>query len=184
MSERRSPPRRHTARRSCAVSRGISLAAAVALAVACGSGGDTVGHAASPDHARLERNKQVVLRYVAAFNAGDVDTLRALFAPGATIQGVLKEGGMVEILPVWAMLHESLAIELTVEEMIAEGDRVAVRYRERGTFRAPFLGHEPTGRSFELVAMEWFVVRDGLIHARWGARDAASQARQIGIPPG
>jgi hypothetical protein len=29
--------------------------------------------------------------------------------------------------------------------------------------------------------MEWFVLRDGRIHRRWGARDAASQARQIGL---
>ena len=73
-------------------------------------------------------------------------------------------------------------MNLTIEEMIAEGDIVAVRYSERGVFRAPFFGHAPTGKSYELVAMEWFVVRNGRIQQRWGARDQASQARQIGMP--
>lgn len=59
----------------------------------------------------------------------------------------------------------------------------ARRYnQQRGTFRAPAFGKESTGKSYELVAMEWFVVRDGTIQRRWGARDAASQARQLGIP--
>jgi len=35
---------------------------------------------------------------------------------------------------------------------------------------------------YELVAMEWFVIHDGKIQRRWGARDSASQARQLGIP--
>jgi hypothetical protein len=30
--------------------------------------------------------------------------------------------------------------------------------------------------------MEWFVIRDGRIQRRWGARDAASQMRQLGVP--
>ena len=66
--------------------------------------------------------------------------------------------------------------------MIAEGDRVAVRYIERGTFAGPFRGNQPTGKSYELVALETFLLKDGKIQQRWGARDSASQARQIGLP--
>ena len=57
-----------------------------------------------------------------------------------------------------------------------------MRYTERGTFRAPFRGEPPTGKSFELVAMEWFLLVDGRITRRWGARDHASQMRQLGMP--
>ena len=35
-----------------------------------------------------------------------------------------------------------------------------------------------------VVAMEWFTIENGRIQRRWGARDAASQARQLGIPLG
>ena len=57
------------------------------------------------------------------------------------------------------------------------GDIVAVRYRERGRF----VGRAPTGKMFELIAMEWIVVNVGRIHRRRGVRDAA-QSRQIVLP--
>lgn len=128
-----------------------------------------------------EAAKDVVLKYVAAFNRYDVETLRGLFAPDALIYGVLGAGGLDDVLPIWGELHAAFGLTLLVEEVIAEGDRVAVRFTERGTFSGPFRGKEPTGKSYELVAMEWFVLRDGRIFRRWGARDAASHARQTGL---
>ena len=128
---------------------------------------------------QLEPNKATVARYVEAFNRGDLEKLKTLFAPDAIVHGVLGWGGMDKVLPIWCELHEAFGIALTIEAMIAEGDCVAVRYTERGTFRAAFRGHPPTGKSYELGAMEWFVLKDGLIQKRWGARDSASQARQL-----
>ena len=64
-----------------------------------------------------------------------------------------------------------------------EGDIVAVRYTERGTSVGPFRGQEPTGKSYEIVAMEWFEMKEGLIHRRWGARDSGAQQRQMGLAP-
>jgi len=70
---------------------------------------------------------------------------------------------------------------MNVEEMIAEGDTVTVRYTERGTFKSTFRGQEPTGKSYEMIAMEWFILTDGKIYRRWGARDSASLSRQVDI---
>jgi ketosteroid isomerase-like protein len=131
-----------------------------------------------------ESNKEVVGRYVEALNRGDMETLRQLFTPDALVYGVLGWGELDEVVPIWRQLHQGLAMELTVKQMVAEGDTVAVRYTERGTFWDEFLGNQPTGESYELVAMEWFILRDGKIHLRWGARNGASQARQIGLPLG
>ena len=130
-----------------------------------------------------EANKEVVRRYVEAFNRGNIDALQnEIFAPDAVVQGVLGWGGMDVVVPIWRELHAALRIVLTIDDLVAEGDTVAARYTERGTFVGPFRGHEPTGKSFELVAMEWFTIRDGRIVRRWGARDHASQMRQIGMP--
>jgi hypothetical protein len=40
---------------------------------------------------------------------------------------------------------------------------------------------KPTGTSWEMTAMEWFIVREGKVHQRWGVRDSASIARQVGM---
>ena len=131
---------------------------------------------------QLEANKKIVGHYVDAFNRGDFDALRQIFATDAVVQGVLGMGAMDKVISIWRELHSAFGIKLQVEEMIAEGDRVAVRYIERGTFAGPFRGNQPTGKSYELIALETFLVKDGKIQQRWGARDSASQARQIGLP--
>jgi steroid delta-isomerase-like uncharacterized protein len=128
-----------------------------------------------------DANREVVLRYVAAWNRRDVPTLRALFAPDAEIHGVLGTGTVDVAEPIWRELWAAFANELIVDDVVVDGDRVAVRYTERGRFVSAFRGHAPTGKAFELVAMEWFVVHDGRIRRRWAARDSAAQARQMGM---
>ncbi len=129
----------------------------------------------------LSPNKEIVQQYVAAFNRGDLQGLRGLFAEDAEIQGVLGRGVVDQVMPIWKQLVEGYRMQLAIEGMVEEGDTVAVRYTETGTFVAPAFGHEPTGKSYTLVAMEWFQLANGRITRRWGARDGASQARQLGI---
>ena len=134
------------------------------------------------DNMSLEQQcKEVVLNYVDAFNRGDLVALESLLADEAEIQGVFGKGLFERIRPVWKQLIEGFAMQLQVKGMIAEGNTVAVRYIETGTFRADAFGHKATGKSYELVAMEWFEIESGKIKRRWGARDSASQYRQLGI---
>ncbi len=128
-----------------------------------------------------EGNKAIVRAYAGAFNRGDLEALRELFTEDAEIQGVLGKGVIEKVMPIWRQLVEGYGMQLQIEDMVAEGNAVAVRYTETGTFKAPAFGHPPTGKSYSLVAMEWFVIEDGKIVRRWGARDGASQLRQLGI---
>ena len=126
--------------------------------------------------------KQVVRDYVAAFNAGDLNRLKELLAEDAEIQGVLGKGTFDKVEPIWRQLIEGYNMQLEIQELVAEGRTVAARYIERGTFTAPAFGKEPTGKSYTLVAMEFFEIdNEGKIQRRWGARDAASQAQQLGL---
>jgi steroid delta-isomerase-like uncharacterized protein len=127
-----------------------------------------------------EENKNVIRRYVEYFNAGDIDGLRSICTPDAVIQGLLGWGKIDMVLPIWKALADSLGMQLTIEDMVAERDVVAVRYTETGTARKPFFDKPATGKSYHLIAMEWFELRDGKIVRRWGARDAASQGQQLG----
>ncbi|QDV20983.1 SnoaL-like polyketide cyclase [Gimesia panareensis] len=127
-------------------------------------------------------SKQVVRQYVEAFNRGDLQALRELLADEAEIQGVFGRGLFEKIEPIWRQLIEGYGMQLQLQELIAEGNVVAARYIETGTFRAPAFGNQPTGKSYEMVAMEWFEIESGKIKRRWGARDSATQARQLGIP--
>ena len=137
---------------------------------------------ATPAKTQMDDPKQVVLSYVAAFNAGNLDGLRDLLADDAEIQGVLGKGTFERIGPVWKNLMEGYNMQLEVQELVAQGNTVAARYIERGTFTKPAFGVDPTFKSYELVAMEFFEIQNGKIYRRWGARDALYQAKQLGLP--
>jgi steroid delta-isomerase-like uncharacterized protein len=127
----------------------------------------------------VEHNKQVVKHYAEAFNRGDFEAIAKLCTQDVIIYGVLGKGGLDIAIPIWQELHTGLAMQLAIEELVAEGDTVAVLFNESGTFRGEFRGMSPTGRSYKIVAMEWFRFRDGKIAARWGARDSGTILRQI-----
>jgi steroid delta-isomerase-like uncharacterized protein len=126
-------------------------------------------------------NKKTVLEYVEAFNLGDMEALRRLFTPDALVYGVLGWGDLDKVIPIWREIHESFSVNLQVEALVEEGEAIAARYTERGRSVKPFRGQAATQQPYEIVAMEWFIIKDGLIHRRWGARDSASQFRQMGL---
>jgi len=76
--------------------------------------------------------------------------------------------------------------EATLEDIVAEGDRVAYRLTIRGTHRAPFLGIEPTGRHVAVSFMAIVRVEHGNLAEEWGGLDQADllqQLRSPGEPP-
>ncbi|MBK7141581.1 MAG: ester cyclase [bacterium] len=129
-----------------------------------------------------EQNKQVVRKYVEAFNRGDLDGVCATFAPDAIVYGVLGSGGLDIARSIWQELITANGMQLHIEAMSAEGDTVAVRYTERGKSIGSFRGLPVTGKTYEIVAMEWFEIRGGKTQKRWGARDAMTIAKQLGLP--
>ncbi|WP_404933199.1 ester cyclase [Nitratireductor sp. L15S-10] len=127
--------------------------------------------------------RDVIDAYVDAMNRGDIERLRQIFAPDCEIQGVTGTGAFEFAASIWRQLHGSLNMKLVIEDCVVEKDRAAVRFRETGRWTAPFLDFDaPTGNSYELVAMEWFEIGNNQVQKRWGARDAAAQARQLGFP--
>lgn len=129
-----------------------------------------------------EQNKRVVLSYVDAFNRGDIEGVCALFAADALIHGARGWGGLDLARPLWEQLMRCFQTSLEVDGVAAEGDTVAVRYTERGRSVQSFHGGPVTGKHYEVVAMEWFVVKEGHIERRWGVRDTTAMFEQMELP--
>lgn len=125
--------------------------------------------------------RQRVDAHVTAFNAGDREPPRALFTPDANIRGVPGWGPVSEAMPIWRELHESMCMRLEISDVVSEGATAAALLHETGRFVGPFrglAGHEPTGKHYELLAIEWFAFSGNLIARRWAARDSGALARQ------
>jgi predicted ester cyclase len=61
----------------------------------------------------------------------------------------------------------------TIDDLIAEGDKVVVRARDRMTHVNTFLGYPPTGRTFEMSWMQIVRVEDGKLVESWWEMDMA-----------
>jgi len=135
----------------------------------------------------MQENKNTILAYVDAFNRGDIDALCRLFSPDAMIYGVLGRGNLDKVKPIWKALFRSFDMSLTVDAIIAEGNMVAVRYTECGKPMQPcenLMHGDVPGGSYEMVAMEWFEIKNGVIHRRWCARDTPSVFKPLRRPAG
>jgi steroid delta-isomerase-like uncharacterized protein len=70
-------------------------------------------------------------------------------------------------------------LEVTIEDLVADGDRVAVRTRLRGTHVGPLYGSPGTGKTVSIEAMAFFRILGGLIVEEWLVADQPSLLRQI-----
>jgi steroid delta-isomerase-like uncharacterized protein len=68
----------------------------------------------------------------------------------------------------------------TINEIIAQGDKVMVRMIMRGTHLGEFRGTAPTGNRIEATIYREYVIRDGQIAEHWALFDTATLLRQIG----
>ncbi|HZH03922.1 MAG TPA: ester cyclase [Myxococcaceae bacterium] len=71
----------------------------------------------------------------------------------------------------------------SIEDLIASGDRVAVRIVLRGTHLGEFRNHPASGVAVEVKVTRWYRLADGKIAEHWALFDTASFLRQIGSHP-
>lgn len=79
-------------------------------------------------------------------------------------------------------LHAVLAgPSATVEDIVVEENRVALRWNSRGIHEGEFLGFEPTGRSYVIEVTMFARMKDGKIAERWVLGDTLGMLQQFGI---
>ena len=131
----------------------------------------------------LERNKLTARRTLErAFNERDFAALDDGFTPDALIHdpGVDFHGpaelrqGLERLLEAFSDFH------FTVEDQLAEGDRVMIRYRGQGTHRGEFLGIPATGQRIDYTGMLLLRLEGGRIAALWANPDQLGLLQQLG----
>ncbi|WP_170198359.1 ester cyclase [Streptomyces chryseus] len=81
------------------------------------------------------------------------------------------------------MLVEGLAPTFSIDDIIAEGDRVVVRWTISATHSGTFLGIPPTGRSCRFAGIDIFRLDDGRLVEHWHVVDQLSMLQQLELLP-
>jgi steroid delta-isomerase-like uncharacterized protein len=74
-------------------------------------------------------------------------------------------------------------LETTIDDMLAEGDRLAVRSTFRGTHEGDFMGIPATGRKVEVANYDFVRLENDQAVEHWGTIDSAALMEQLGAVP-
>lgn len=132
---------------------------------------------------RQERHKQTVRRYPLAVAAGELDVLDELCTDDVVNHAPLGEPRGLEALKAYeAPVHEAFPdFEVSFDDLVAEGNRVAMRLTHRATHEGELMGVAPTGREITFQNVVFNRLVEGRIAERWVQPDLFGIMSQLGI---
>ena len=135
-----------------------------------------------------EENKAIVRRFWEVWEEDDFIELIDEFlapdyvnhSPGFPDQPTGPEG----VKAVVSMFRSGMPdLRVDILDMIAEGDKVAVRYTVEGTHEGDLFGVPPTGQRVSIESMTVERVSDGKIQEHWRVTDTLDMMQQLGAIP-
>ena len=129
--------------------------------------------------------KQTALRLYELLNAGQVQEIGDLVTPDYLEhdplpgQGTGRDGAIDR----FSMIVGALAPHFTVHDVIAEGDRVVVRWTNSGTHVGEFAGVPATGGTFSIAGIDVYRVEGDLLAEHWHVVDQLAMLGQLGLLP-
>jgi len=136
-----------------------------------------------------QANKDLIHRWFEeVWNQGRESTIDELFAERGIAHGIGETEaplhGPSEFKPFVRNLRGSFPdVRISVEDTVAEGDKVTVRVRLEGTHKGPGLGVPPTGQRVRIAGIIIVRISKGQIVEGWNSWDQLGLLRQIGALP-
>jgi predicted ester cyclase len=135
------------------------------------------------DQQTIERNVTAVRRlFEEGFTRGDADVCDELVSPDAIEHQRGLKGGIEGTKETIRTLHAWFSdFELTIDDLVAQGDQVWIRATGRGLNTGSIFGRPPTGRRSEITVFDQVRFRDGRIVEHWGVPDQLGLLMQLGL---
>lgn len=135
-----------------------------------------------------EENKDLVRRGLVeqVWNAGSQEAVDEVFAPDYRGHDPDRPdlAGPEAVKRSVAQFHAAFPdFAISIDDLVAEDDRVVWRYTMTGTHSAEFLGVPATGRRVTATGISIFRVEDGMLREGWINFDALGMLRQMGALP-
>ncbi len=137
-----------------------------------------------------EDNKRLAQRWFEeVWNQGRIEVIDELLSPEAEGFGLAaadtKIRGPEQLKPFVRNLRDAFPdMHITIEDSVAEADKVAVRFRVTGTHKGSGLGFPPTGRPISVTGMTIIQFANGQLFHGWNNWDQLGMMEQLGVAPG
>jgi steroid delta-isomerase-like uncharacterized protein len=134
----------------------------------------------------IENNKEVV-RGILAYDAirllkEDGYRKSTYHSPSYRDHGSLGDSNLEQLSDFNCSLAKAFPdFKFTIEDMVGENDRVAVRYRFDGTHLSEFMGVPPTGKKVFIKNQGIFLIKDGKLEESWRISDMLNFLQQMRI---
>ena len=132
----------------------------------------------------IEENKEIVRRYQEAYNRQDYDALAEIVAPDVLTPNIIPS--MPHGLEGAILVHQKTLqgmpdYHTRIDDLIAEGDRVAARVTITGTHTGHFYGIPPTGKRINVSGIYIVRIANGKSVEHWGEENGVTVFRQLGF---
>jgi steroid delta-isomerase-like uncharacterized protein len=134
----------------------------------------------------MSDNKKTIRRYYEeVFNQGRLEALDEIVAPNHLEHNPLpgQTQGIEGIKQRVAMIRAAFNPQFTLEDVLADGDKVVVRWTNKGTHLADWFGVPATGRTVVVSGIDIHQLRDGKMAEHWDVVDIFGLMMQIGGIP-
>ena len=130
-----------------------------------------------------EDNKALFRRWCEVISQNRLDRVEEIIAPDE-VDHALPPGipsGLEGLKQVFTLLHTAFPdLQIEIEDLIAEGDKVVGRVTARGTHQGEFMGIPPTGKPVSFNAIDVVRIAGGKIVERWSQADNLALLQQLG----
>jgi steroid delta-isomerase-like uncharacterized protein len=135
-----------------------------------------------------EENKVVMRQYFeGAWEQGNLQLLDELLAPDYVNHNPATPDmptGREGVKGVVSMFRSGMPdLKVVIEDMIAEGEKVATRYTLEGTHEGELFGVPPTGKRLSIKSMTVERVSEGKVRDHWRVSDNLEMMQQLGVVP-
>ncbi len=120
------------------------------------------------------------------FSQGKLDAADEIYTPEHTSHDPQAPGvNGAEAMKHYIGMYRAAFPDLRVssDDIIAEGDRVVIRWTARGTHQGELMGAPPTGKQAVVTGINIFRVKDGRIAEEWVNWDTLGLLQQLGLAP-
>ncbi len=136
-----------------------------------------------------DQNKAAARRYVEdVWNQGNLTVIDELVAPSATFHDASVPGGKFsgpQGVKQFVQIYRGAFpdVRLTINDLIADGDKVATRWTASGTHKGELMGIAPTGKRVTVTGCDIAQYQNGKVVEDWASYDMLGMLQQLGVVP-